>query len=235
LNPDPARRARAVFGEALQQIYGMAEGLICCTHPGDPEDIVLGTQGRPISEADEIRIVDENGAVVAEGEIGELETRGAYTVRGYQNAAEINRLAFTADGFYRTGDLVRRHPSGNIAVEGRRKDVVNRGGEKIAADELEAIILEHPRISNVAVVPFPDPLLGERVCAFVTVRDGASLELAGLVAFLRNERRISPSHLPERLVVRDVLPTTAVGKVSKAELRDEARRMAAEEEAAKRP
>lgn len=230
LNPEPARRARAVFGEALQQIYGMAEGLICCTRRGDPEDVVLATQGRPISVADEIRIVDESGVEVAPGELGELETRGAYTVRGYQSAGELNRVAFTEDGFYRTGDLVRAHPSGNLAVEGRRKDVINRGGEKIAADELEALILEHPRISNVAIVPYPDHVLGERVCAFVTLRDGGALSLPELVEYLRDVKRISPGSVPERMVVRESLPTTAVGKISKTELKDAARRLAAEEE-----
>jgi non-ribosomal peptide synthetase component E (peptide arylation enzyme) len=229
LNPETARRARAVFGSAIHQMYGMAEGLICCTRRGDSEDVVVGTQGRPLSEADELRVVDESGGEVARGHVGELETRGPYTIRGYQWAPQLNRLAFSADGFYRTGDHVRLHPSGNVQVEGRRKDQINRGGEKVAADELEALILEHPLVSNAAVVPFPDAVLGERICAFVILRGAATLTLTDLVAFLRDEKKISPTCFPERLVLRDALPLTPVGKIAKARLREEARRMAADE------
>jgi 2,3-dihydroxybenzoate-AMP ligase len=221
LNPEPARRVLDEIGPVLTQVFGMAEGLLCYTRRGDPEDVVVGTQGRPVSPDDEIRIVDDQGHDVPDGEVGELLCRGPYTIRGYYRAEEHNRSAFTADGFYRTGDLVRRHPSGNLIVEGRKKDLINRGGEKISAEEIENLILGHPAVLNVAVVAVPDPVLGERACACVIVRSGTTLTLEELNRFLLSERRIAKFKLPERLELRDRFPTTAVGKISKKALRDE--------------
>jgi len=228
LNPEPARRVLREIGPVLTQVFGMAEGLICSTCPGDPETVVVETQGRPVSPDDEVRIVGEDGRDVPAGEIGELICRGPYTIRGYFRAAEHNRVAFTPDGFYRTGDMVRRHPSGNLIVEGRKKDLINRGGEKISAEEVENLILAHPAVLNAAVVAMPDPVLGERACAFVVLREGATLELPSLTRFLE-DKRIARFKLPERLEVVARFPTTAVGKVSKKDLRDEIRRRLAAE------
>jgi 2,3-dihydroxybenzoate-AMP ligase len=164
LNPEPARRVLSEIGPVVTQVYGMAEGLCCTTRADDPEQVIVETQGRPISEADEFRIIDENDREVPPGELGELITRGPYTIRGYYKAEEHNRTTFTADGYYRTGDVVRLHPSGNFIVEGRRKDLINRGGEKISAEEIENFILTHPAVQNAAVVAMPDPVLGERTC-----------------------------------------------------------------------
>ncbi|MBI2206872.1 MAG: AMP-binding protein [Candidatus Rokubacteria bacterium] len=226
LNPEPARAVLRAFGPVLTQVFGMAEGLLCTTRRDDPEDVVVGTQGRPMSPGDEIRIVDDEGLDVPDGEVGELICRGPYTLRGYYKATDHNRVAFTGDGYYRTGDLVRRHPSGNLVVEGRKKDLINRGGEKISAEEIENLMLGHPAVLNVAIVAMPDPVLGERACAFVVPRPGATLTLDDLTRFLVEERRIAKFKLPERLELRERLPTTAVGKVSKRDLRDEARRLA---------
>ncbi len=221
LNPEPARAVLAAFGPVLIQVFGMAEGLLCATRRGDPEDVVVETQGRPVSPDDEIRVVDEDGKDVAPGAVGELVCRGPYTIRGYYRATEHNRTAFTEDGFYRTGDMVRLHPSGNLIVEGRRKDLINRGGEKISAEEVENLLLSHPAILNVAVVAMPDPVLGERACAYVIPRPGARPTLGDLTRFLSEDKRVARFKLPERLEVRDRLPTTAVGKISKKDLRDE--------------
>jgi 2,3-dihydroxybenzoate-AMP ligase len=223
LNPEPARRILAEVGPVLKQVFGMAEGLICFTRNGDPDEVVVETQGRPISPDDEIRIVDDAGGEVPEGEIGELLCRGPYTIRGYYRAEEHNRVAFTPDGFYRTGDLVRRHPSGNLVIEGRKKDLINRGGEKVSAEEVENLILAHPAVLNAAVVAMPDPVLGERACAFAILRPGATLTLPELTGFLET-KRIAKFKLPERLEVLERFPTTAVGKVSKKDLRDDIRR-----------
>jgi non-ribosomal peptide synthetase component E (peptide arylation enzyme) len=155
--------------------------------------------------------------------VGELECRGPYTIRGYYRADEHNRTAFTADGFYRTGDLVRRHPSGNLIVEGRKKDTINRGGEKISSEEVENLILAHPAVLNVAVVAMPDPVLGERICACVIPQPGATLTLDELTRFLIHDRRVAKFKLPERLELRDRFPTTAVGKISKKDLREQVR------------
>ncbi|HEV8307023.1 MAG TPA: AMP-binding protein [Methylomirabilota bacterium] len=220
LNPEPARRILADIGPVLMQVFGMAEGLLCCTRRGDPAEVIVETQGRPVSPDDEIRIVDDDGRPVPDGEAGELLCRGPYTLRGYYRAAEHNQAAFTPDGFYRTGDLVRRHPSGNLVVEGRKKDLINRGGEKVSAEEVENLILAHPAVLNAAVVAMPDALLGERACAYVVLRPGARLTLAELTGFLET-RRIARFKLPERLEVVERFPATAVGKIAKKALRDE--------------
>jgi 2,3-dihydroxybenzoate-AMP ligase len=228
LNPEPARRVLNEIGPVVTQVYGMAEGLCCSTRAGDPEEVVVETQGRPMSEDDEIRIVDEDDRDVPPGELGELLTRGPYTIRGYYNAEEHNRASFTPDGYYRTGDVVRMHRSGNLIVEGRRKDLINRGGEKISAEEIENLILSHPAVENAAVVAMPDAVLGERACAYVVLRPSASLDLGALARFLE-EKRIARFKLPERLEVIERLPATAVGKISKKDLRDDIQRKLARE------
>jgi 2,3-dihydroxybenzoate-AMP ligase len=202
----------------VQQVFGMAEGLICYTSLDDPDEIAFTAQGRPLSPDDELRIVSPGGRDVAAGEIGELWCRGPYTIRGYFRAPERNREAFTSDGFYRTGDLVRRHASGNLVVEGRIKDVINRGGEKISAEEVEAHLLAHPDVLAAAVVAMPDAALGERSCAYVTLRAGANIELDALRAFFAS-RGVARFKCPERIEVLERLPLTNVGKINKAELR----------------
>lgn len=213
---EAARQVRPALGCQLQQVFGMAEGLLCYTRLEDSDDIVIDSQGRPMSVADEIRIVDDNDEPVALGELGHLLTRGPYTLRGYFRAAEHNARAFTADGFYRTGDLVRALPSGHLVVDGRAKDLINRGGEKISAEELENHLLAHPAIHDAAAVPVPDDMLGEKTCVFVISRDAAPT-LTELTVFLR-ERGLAEFKLPDRLEVVESFPRTAVGKVSKKEL-----------------
>ncbi|HEY2666748.1 MAG TPA: AMP-binding protein [Actinomycetota bacterium] len=212
-----ARLVRPVLGAPLTHWFGMAEGLLTYTRLDDPEDVVIHTSGRPLAPADEIRVVDEEGRDVAPGEVGELLTRGPYTLRGYYRAPEHNARAFTADGYFRSGDLVRLTPDGNMIVEGRIKDVVNRGGEKVSAEEIEDHLLAHPGIRNAAVVAMADAAMGEKTCAFIVPRAGP-LERHTLNAFLR-ERGLADYKLIDRLDLVDALPSTAVGKVNKAELR----------------
>jgi minimal PKS ketosynthase (KS/KS alpha) len=218
LHPEQARRALAVFGCVLQQSYGMSEGFLSVTRLDDPPDIAVQTQGRPVSPADEHRLVDERGQDVLAGEVGELLVRGPYTIRGYHGAPDADRSSFTADGFYRTGDRARLHPGGSLVVTGRAGDVINRGGEKVAAVELEELLTDHPGIAACAVLGVADDHLGERVCACCVVRDGAVVDLVGLRRFLA-EQGLAPYKLPERLIVVDVLPVTAIGKVDKQALR----------------
>lgn len=218
--PELFDRLRATFPQAEPiQVFGMAEGLTNLVRPGDSDEIKRETQGRPASSADEIKIVDEDGAEVPDGMIGELITRGPYTIRGYYRAEEHNRSAFTPDGFYRTGDLVRRQASGNLVVEGRKKDLINRGGEKISVEEVENLILSHDNVRMVAVVAMPDPVMGERACAFVVPTAGGSLTLDELKEFLL-EKKIAKFKLPERLEIVQSFPLTSVGKVSKKALRE---------------
>ena len=173
-----------------------------------------------MSPDDEVRLVDDHGSDVPAGEIGELICRGPYTLRGYYKAPEYNAQTFTADGYYKTGDLMRMHPSGNLVVEGRKKDLINRGGEKISAEEIENLILSHPTVKNVACVAIPDPILGERMCACVALEPTKSLTLEELAGFLL-QRGIAKFKLPERLEVLQDLPLVpGFNKVSKRALRD---------------
>jgi 2,3-dihydroxybenzoate-AMP ligase len=230
--PEVARRVEPMLGCRLQQVFGMAEGLLNYTRLDDPADEIIGSQGRPCCPDDEIRIVDEHGLDVPTGAAGELLARGPYTIRGYYRADQHNARVFTADGFYRTGDVVRLTPGGNFLVEGRVKDMINRGGEKISAEEIENLVLTHPAVSNAAVVAMPDRVFGERACAYVVLRPGGRLTLAELTEHLV-ARRIARFKLPERLEVVDSLPLTNVGKVSKATLRaDVAEKLRAETERA---
>jgi len=215
LQPEVKRRAESVFPNArVQEVFGMAEGLLMFVRLDDSEEVRFETAGRPVCEDDEILIVDEDRDPVPDGEVGELLVRGPYTLRGYYNVPEYNARAFTPDGFYCSGDLMRRHPSGNYIVEGRKKDLINRGGEKISAEEIENLILSHPAVLNVACVPMPDPVLGERMCAFVIPKPGRTLTLQELTSFL-TERGLAKFKLPERLELTDDLPLSKFGKVAK--------------------
>jgi non-ribosomal peptide synthetase component E (peptide arylation enzyme) len=212
----------------VQQVLGMAEGLVCYTRLDERDEIAFTTQGSPLSPADEIRIVNSDGTDVAAGTVGELWCRGPYTLRGYFRAPERNREAFTADGFYRTGDLVRLDRSGNLVVEGRIKDLINRGGEKISAEEIEAHLIAHPVVNAAAVVAMPDPLLGEKACAYLTVRDGETFALPAMREFLA-ARGVAQFKWPERIEILAEFPLTNVGKIRKSELRrDIAEKIAAE-------
>ncbi|HET9340578.1 MAG TPA: AMP-binding protein [Casimicrobiaceae bacterium] len=218
LAPELRSRMRERFGCLPQEIYGTAEGLINMTRLDDPDDLLLDSSGAPVSDEDEIMVVDEAGREVADGEAGELVTRGPYTIRGYYRADEKNREAFTADGWYRMGDIVRRRGR-YLWTEGRRKDMINRGGEKISCEEVEALIYEHPKVRVVTLVAMPDPLFGEKACAFVVPRPGETLSFDELVAFLRAQN-IASFKLPERLELVDELPLSPVGKILKRELRE---------------
>ncbi|MGE5816870.1 MAG: (2,3-dihydroxybenzoyl)adenylate synthase [Deltaproteobacteria bacterium] len=218
MQPEVRRRTRNLVPRAfVQENFGMAEGMLMFVRPDDPEDVRMETVGRPVSPDDEVRLVDDDDNEVAPGEVGEFLARGPYTLRGYYGVPEYNARAFTTDGFYRSGDLMRRHPSGNYMVEGRKKDLINRGGEKISAEEIENLILAHPAVQNVACVPMPDPILGERMCACVILRQGHVLTLQELIAFLLGEE-IAKHKLPERLEKFEDFPLSPFGKVSKKDL-----------------
>ena len=201
----------------VQENFGMSEGMLFFVRLDDPEEVRLETCGRPICPDDEVRLVDDDGREVAPGEVGELTCRGPYTLRGYFGVPEYNAKQFTADGFYCSGDLMRRHPSGNYIVEGRKKDLINRGGEKISAEEIENLILSHPAVQNIACVAMPDANLGEKMCACVIPKRGRTLTLQELVDFL-TAKEIAKFKLPERLELMSEFPLSTFGKVSKKSL-----------------
>ncbi len=219
-----AGRLGPALGCRVQQVFGMAEGLVCYTRLDDDPDTVLDTQGRPISPDDEIRVVDPDDPAasaadeVPPGEVGALLTRGPYTIRGYYRAAAHNATAFTPDGFYRTGDLVRRRPSGHLEVVGRVKEQINRGGEKVAAEEVEDHLMAHPDVLDAAVVAVSDDHLGERTCAYVVPTDGADPTVADLRRFVA-DRGVAAFKVPDLVRVVAEFPVTGVGKTSKRELR----------------
>jgi len=204
----------------LQQVFGMAEGLINVTRLDDPVEAIVGTQGRPVSRFDELRVVDETtGRDVAPGEPGVLLTRGPYTPRGYYDAPEANERSFTADGFYITGDIVRLRPDGNLVVEGRSKDMINRGGENISAEEVENLVYGLTAVRLAAAVAMPHDTLGETVCLFAVLHEGHELDLAAVRAHF-DTSGVAAFKRPDHLVTVDELPLTKVGKIDKKALRE---------------
>jgi 2,3-dihydroxybenzoate-AMP ligase len=211
-----ANRVQPELGCALQQVYGMTEGLLCFTRLDDPPQYAAQTGGRPMSPADELRVVDERGREVPPGGLGELQARGPCVLAGYYRAPEHNSHAFTADGYYRTGDLIRLRADGYLCVEGRVKDVIIRGGDKISAAEVEEHLAALPGIREAAVIPVPDELLGEQILACV-VPAGAPPSVREVKDLLRR-RGLAEFKLPDRLRVVDALPLTALGKIDKKAL-----------------
>ncbi|MEV2221299.1 AMP-binding protein [Nocardia vinacea] len=213
-----AARVEPVLGARLQQVFGMAEGLINMTRLDDDLDIILNTQGRPVSDADEVLVVDEEGNPVPDGTPGALLTRGPYTPRGYFRAPEHNARAFTPDGWYASGDIVVRRPDGNLVVAGRDKDMINRGGEKISAEEVENFAYQLDGVELAAAVAMPDPVLGERLCLYITLAQGHSVTLTD-IAEVMNKAGVARFKIPERLKIVTEMPTTKVGKIDKKALR----------------
>lgn len=215
LDPTLASKAMAKLGVQIQQVFGMAEGLVCYTPLDADEDTVLHSQGLPMSPYDELVIVDDDDQPVADGEAGHLITRGPYTIRGYFRADAHNKTAFTADGFYRTGDIVRLRPDGQLQVCGRSKEQVNRGGEKIPCLEVETLVLEHPAIAYASLIGVPDKFLGEKSVLFVVTN------LQDPTAAVRehlNGLGIAAFKIPDRVIAIAEMPVTAVGKIDKKAL-----------------
>lgn len=209
-------RIEPTLGARLQQVFGMAEGLLTFSRPDDPAESVLTTQGKPISEADELLVVDEDGRPLPPGGVGELITRGPYTLRGYYRVPDYNRRAFTSEGFYRTGDLARLTEDGDLVIEGRIKETIIRGGDKIAAGEVEDLLLAHPAVAAAAVIGVPDEFLGERICAYL-VADGPEVSLADLKQSV-HAQGVADYKLPDIVRYVPELPLTPLGKVDKKAL-----------------
>ncbi|MFI6042515.1 (2,3-dihydroxybenzoyl)adenylate synthase [Nocardia sp. NPDC051321] len=216
LSPELAAQITPRLGCTLSQWFGMAEGILSFTRPGDPPERAVHTQGRPLCSADELLVVDGTGQEVSPGAVGELWVRGPCVLRGYFDSAEYNSEVFTGDGFLRTGDLASFTPSGDLVVVGRSRDTVNRGGEKVPAQEVETHLQVHHAIRSVAVLAVPDDVMGERTCA-VVIPAGNPPALAELREFLV-ERGLAEYKLPDFLEIFDEFPLTPVGKVNKRAL-----------------
>ena len=210
-----AVQERMPNGEVLQ-LWGMSElqaGTF--TRPGDPLAARTGSAGRA-SPGTQLRVADETAALAPEAE-GELQVRGASVFEGYLDNADATAAAFTSDGWFRTGDLARLDAAGNLQITGRLKDVINRGGIKFNPTDVEAILANHAAIAQCAIVPMPDPVLGERACCFVVLRPGAAVTLDQLRAWL-TAHEVAKLKWPERLEIVDDMPMTPTRKVKKAEL-----------------
>ncbi|ACZ77658.1 2,3-dihydroxybenzoate-AMP ligase [Dickeya parazeae Ech586] len=216
LSESLARRIPTELGCQLQQVFGMAEGLVNYTRLDDDDVHCFTTQGCPISDDDEVWVADADGNPLPHGTPGRLMTRGPYTFRGYYRSPAYNRQVFNAQGFYCSGDVVIQQADGYLQVVGREKDQINRGGEKIAAEEIENLLLRHPAVINAALVAVPDPMMGEKSCAFLVTRE--PLKAVTLRRHLR-EQGIADYKLPDRFEQLPTLPETAVGKVDKQRLR----------------
>lgn len=221
--PNSALRVEQLTGAPARPLFGMTEGLLSYGRQGDPRAVIEATVGRPVSDHDEVRILHpESEQECAEGETGELVVRGPSTIHGYFDAPEHNATAFTSDGFYRSGDLMRFTRIEGVrylVFEGRVKDVVSRGGEKINCQEVERLAIGHPHIGSISIVPMPDPVYGERACAFVIpARDAPPLTVKALGAFLE-DAGMAKFKWPERVENVAEFPMTSSGKVSKPLLR----------------
>jgi 2,3-dihydroxybenzoate-AMP ligase len=220
LSESLARQVPDVLGCQLQQILGMAEGLVNYTRLDDDLDTIVTTQGRPMCSLDEVKVLNAEGDEVANGEVGELATRGPYTIRGYYNAPEHNAKVFDQEGFYHSGDLVRRNDKGYLTVVGRDKDQINRGGEKIAAEEIENLLLRHELIMHSALVSMPDSMMGEKSCAFIVPKIAShGMKSLTLRKYLRG-LGVADYKVPDRFEFIDSLPLTPVGKPNKVALRE---------------
>lgn len=215
LSETAARRVRPELGWNLQQVFGMAEGLVNYTPLEAGIEEIVSTQGRPMSPYDEILVVDDDDNEVPAGTPGNLLTRGPYTIRQYHRAPEVNARSFTGDGFYRTGDIVVFR-DGTLTVVGRAKDQINRGGEKIAPEAVENVLLTHPAVHDVSVVGVPDDILGEKTRALVIPRENATspLKPAALKKYVR-EQGLASFAVPDIIDIVEEFPFTGVGKVSK--------------------
>ncbi|MBO1901548.1 AMP-binding protein [Leucobacter weissii] len=209
--PSLIAEAEQVLGTRISRTYGSTEfPTLCTVHPGSDPAVHAVTDGTPIGDA-EARLVGGH----REG-AGELEVSGPEMFAGYLDPSD-NESAITPDGWFRTGDLARIDPGGNLTIVGRVKDLIIRGGENISAKEVEDLLIQFPAVQDVAIVGFPDDVLGERVCA-VVVSDDDAFGLASLVGELRDSG-VAMQKLPEALMRVDRLPRTASGKVQKFELR----------------
>jgi cyclohexanecarboxylate-CoA ligase len=212
-----ARRAARNLGTKIVAVWGMTEnGAATGTYPDDPEAKVFGTDGVALAGM-EVRVVDDAGKIVAAGQAGVVQTRGAANFVGYLKRPDL--FDTDADGWFDTGDLATMDEDGYIRIVGRNKDVIIRGGLNIPVVEVEDLLYRHPAIQDVAIVGMPHERLGECACAFAVLSPGHALSLEDAVAFLKTHK-IATQYLPERLEIIDRLPRTPSGKVQKFRLRE---------------
>lgn len=210
LTPEVGMDVERKFECPIVQTYGAMDSGGMTTHSvQDTVEVRLFTVGKP-PRGNEVKLVDDSGRQVPEGDSGQILVRGATLVSGYYNDPETTYKVWK-DGWYNTGDLGQFDEQGNLLIVGRKKDVIIRGGQNILPVEIENLLMTHPKVSNVAVVKMPDPLMGEKACAYVVPVSGEDFTFDEMVSFLK-ENDIAAYKLPERLEIIDVLPTVADGQ-----------------------
>ncbi|WP_321801124.1 cyclohexanecarboxylate-CoA ligase [Caballeronia sp. J97] len=216
--PGPlVEKARTALGAKIVSAWGMTEmGAVTLTRLDDDDERASSTDGAPLPGV-EVRIANACDAPVPSGVVGRLLVRSCSGFAGYLYRAHLN--ATDEEGWFDTGDLACLDERGYIRISGRSKDVIIRGGENIPVVEIEALLYRHPSIAAAALVAYPDERLGERACAVVVMKPGEQLDLADIAGFLKSHK-VAMQYVPERLVVRDSLPTTPAGKVQKFKLRE---------------
>jgi acyl-CoA synthetase len=224
---EPARAFEELTGAAILNFYGSNEsGLATATRLTDPTQRRLRTCGR-VLPGTEMRLFDEDGTDITDTGRGQPGTKGPATCLGYLDDPAANAELFTADGFLLHADVVELDADDYLTVVGRTSDIVIRGGKNISAAQVEEEIAAHPRVALAAVVAMPDEIFGERVCAFVQLSDGGTMELPELTAFLESAGA-SKEYLPERLEIVDEIPRSSGAKIAKGELRRIAANLRAE-------
>ena len=219
-HPGLVRDVTEKLGMRFYNGYGGTEGMTTITRTTDDLEVICTTVGRPTCPYDTYKVIDQDGKTLPPGEQGELVLKGPGVFTGYYKNPEENRAVFTKDGFFKTGDVARIDEKGYITLTGRIKEMINRGGESISATEIERLITRHPEVAVVAVVPMPDPLMGERVCAYIQPKPGARLTFEKIIAFLK-EQKASVLQLPERIEFIDAMPYTGAQKTDKRRLQED--------------
>jgi len=215
--PDLIKDVSEKLGCAFFNGYGATEGQTTLTRSGDQLETLYTTVGRPTCPHDSYKVVDREGKELPANTSGELLIKGPGVFTGYYKNAEENEKMFDKNGYFRTGDVAKIDENGNVTLVGRIKEMINRGGESISAVEVENLIAGHPEVGLVAVVPMPDPEMGERVCAYIQPRPGTELTFEKIISFLKN-RKASVIHFPERIEFIDAMPLTKAEKVDKGAL-----------------
>ena len=215
--PDLIKDVREKLGCAFFNGYGATEGQTTLTRSDDQLETLYTTVGRPTCPYDSYKVVDRDGKELPANTPGELLIKGPGVFTGYYKNPEENEKMFDQDGYFRTGDVAKIDEKGNVTLAGRIKEMINRGGESISAVEVEKLIVSHPDVVFVAVVPVPDPEMGERVCAYIQPRPGARLHFNDIISFLK-DRKASVLHFPERIEFIDAMPFTKAEKIDKGAL-----------------
>ena len=218
--PDLIKAVREKLGCTYFNAYGATEGQTSITRSGDALETLYKTVGRPTCPHDIYKVVDRDGRELPPNTPGELLIKGPGVFTGYYKNPRENKQVFDKDGFFRTGDVAKIDEKGYITLTGRIKEMINRGGESISAVEIEKLISEHPDVALVAVIPMPDPDMGERVCAYIQPKPGTKLNFNKIISFLK-DRKASVLQLPERIEFVDVLPFTKAEKIDKTALRED--------------